>query len=115
MADQETIYFGHDNSIRRILKSRSPGGAWEAQALTSVTKITLTIGKKLIESDNGNDDAIQWIKGGYATGEVRIFLGPRVVSPGNYHAWLVVYDAVNTNGLVWGFIPISCQPEVEAT
>ena len=106
----EFIYLGHDNSIDVILKSN---GA--AVALTSVTRITLTLGAKLIDSDNGDTDPIRWIKAGYATGEMRLFLGAEVITEGNYQGALIVYDATNPEGIVWGRIPITVIAEVEAT
>lgn len=66
----EVVYLGHDNSIDRILKSDGV-----AVALTSVTRMTLTMETKLVDSDNGATDPIRWSKEGYATGEVRFFLG----------------------------------------
>jgi len=105
----EIVYLGHDNSIN--LKLKADGAA---VSLASVTDMSLTFGSTLIESDNGDADPIRWIKAGYATGEVRLFLGAQAIAAGNYKAALIVYDATNTNGLMWGFIPIVVIAEVEA-
>ena len=106
----EFVYLGHDNSIDVILKSN---GA--AVALTSVTQMTLTLGTKLIDSNNDDTDPIRWIKSGYATGEVRLFLGAEVIAEGNYQGILIVYDATNPNGIVWGRVPLTIIAEVEAS
>lgn len=106
----EFIYLGHDNPINKILKADGV-----AIALTSVTRMTLTFGAKLIDSDNGDADPIRWIKPGYATGEFRMFLGAETISPGPYQVPLIVYDPTNPNGIFWGRIPITVIAEVEAT
>jgi hypothetical protein len=105
----EFVYLGHDNSIDVILKSNSV-----AVDLASVTRITLTLGAKLIDSDNGDEDPIRWIKVGYVTGEVRFFLGAQTIRPGNYRAPVVVYDPTNPNGIYWASIPLTVVAEVEA-
>lgn len=107
----EIVYLGHDNSINKTLKE---DGA--AEALTAVTRITLTLGTTLIDSDNGDADPIRWIKSGYATGEVRFFLGGQTITPGEYeNAWVVVYDPTNATGVVWGSFKVEVVAEVEAT
>jgi len=106
--EREIVYLGHENSIDLILKADGI-----AVALTSVTRMTLTLGTTLIDSENGGADPIRWIQTGYATGEIRLFLGDQTISAGNYQAPLVVYDPTNTDGIVWGFIPITVIAEVE--
>ena len=105
----EFVILGHDNSIDLILKA---DGA--AVALTSVTRMTLTLGAKLIDSDNGDADPIRWIKAGYDTGEFRLFLGAEAIAVGSYQAPLIVYDATNPNGVFWGRIPITVVADPEA-
>jgi hypothetical protein len=105
----EFVYLGHDNSIDVILKTN---GA--AVDLTPVTRITLTLGAKLIDSDNGDADPIRWAKLGYATGEVRLFLGAQTLKVGAYQAPLIVYDASNPNGVYWGNIPLTVVADPEA-
>ena len=105
----EIVYLAHDNWIDVILKADGV-----AVALTSVTRMTLTFGTKLIDSDNGDTDPIRWIKAGYATGEVRLFLGAEAIAAGSYAAPLVVYDATNVEGIVWGLIPITVTADIEA-
>ncbi len=106
----EIVYLGHDNRIDLILKADGV-----AVNLGSVTTMTISFGRKLIESINGSTDPILWAKAGYATGEVRLVLGAQEISPGTYYAPLIVYDAGNPNGIVWGIIPISIMTEAEAT
>lgn len=106
----EIVYLGHDNRIELILKADGV-----AVDLVSVTRMTLTVGAILIDSDNGDADPIQWAKGGYATGEIRLFLGAQVISPGKYRCPLIVYDPANDDGIVWDMIPISIFDDVEAT
>jgi hypothetical protein len=105
----EFVYLGHDNRIDLILKA---DGA--AVDLSGANRMTLTLGSALIDSDNGEADPIRWAKGGYATGEVRLFLGGEDLTATDYKAPLVVYDGSNPEGIVWGVIPISIIAEVEA-
>jgi hypothetical protein len=106
----EIIYLGHDNSSDHLLKSNGV-----AVSLSGVTRMTLTLGSKLIDSDNGDADPIRWAKAGYATGEFRLFLGAEVITPGNYQGVLIVYDGTNPNGVVWGRITISVMADPEGT
>lgn len=105
----EVVYLGHGNRIDLLLKADGV-----AVALTSVTMMTLTVGTTLIDSNNGAADPIQWAKVGYATGEIRIILGAQTILGGKYNAPLIVYDATNEDGIVWGMIPILVKAEVEA-
>ncbi len=105
----ESVYLGHDNSIDVILKSNGV-----AVSLSSVTRMTLTLGAKLIDSDNGDADPIRWIKPAYATGEVRLFLGAETITEGNYQGVLIVYDPTNPSGIFWARIPMAVIAEVEA-
>jgi hypothetical protein len=94
----EYVYLGHDNQIRLILKQNSV-----ASDLASVTKINVVIGTVTVSSVNGASDPIRWAQAGYATGEVRMTLGAQALRAGTYrHCPIVVFDAVNTNGIAWG-------------
>ena len=94
----EYVYLGHDNQIRLILKQNSV-----ASDLASVTKIHLVIGTVTVSSVNGASDPIRWAQAGYATGEVRMDLGGQSLRAGTYrHCPVVVFDATNTDGIVWG-------------
>jgi hypothetical protein len=105
----EFVFLGHDNRIDLILKA--DGGAVD---LSGANRMTLTLGTKLIDSDNGDTDPIRWAKAGYATGELRLFLGGEALTAGEYMVPLIVYDGSNPQGIVWGIIPISVVAEVEA-
>jgi hypothetical protein len=107
----ETVYLGHDNDIRLILKSDG-----SAVNLAAITDMTVSIGEVTVESDNGDSDPIRWAKAGYATGEVRLFLGAQsLISSGPGLAWLIVYDTDHPNGTVWGSFKYRVIPEVENT
>ena len=94
----ECVYIGHDNQLRLILKQSSV-----ASDLASVTKIHLVIGTVTVSSVNGASDPIRWAQAGYATGEVRMDLGGQSLRAGTYrHCPVVVFDATNTEGIVWG-------------
>lgn len=104
------VYLGHDNALDYILKADAV-----AVDLSAVTRMTLTLGATLIDSDNGDADPIRWAKSGYATGQFRLVLGGQTITPGSYqNAWLVVYDPTNPGGVVFGSIPIFVIDEVEA-
>ena len=97
----EHHWIGHDNSIDLILKSKAAGAAATAVDTSSFTKITVTLDSQTIESTNQASDAIRWNQDGYATGEIRIRLDDETVNAGKHEAALVVYDATNTDGVVW--------------
>ena len=108
----EKVWLGHDNSVNRVLKA--DGAALTNEQMDAITDMTLSFGSVLVESDNGDADPIRWRKSGYATGEVRLFLGGQTIAAGSYQAPLVVYDATNVNGVVWGMLPITVMADPEA-
>lgn len=93
----EIIYLGFDNYNALLLKV--DGVSYD---LTDITRMDLYFGSQNITSTNEDDDPIRWQKAGYATGEVRLYLGGETIDPGEYGAVLVVFDAANPKGLVWG-------------
>lgn len=105
----EIVYLGHDNWIDAVLKEDG-----SAKSMSAATKMTLTFGSLLVDSTNDAADPILWAKEGYLTGQIRIKLGQVAIPAGSYDAPLVVYDASNPNGIVWGEIPIQVNSEVEA-
>lgn len=109
-AATEIVYLGHDNSIDLLLKADGT-----AQDLSAVTAATITIGEVTVTSDNGDTDPIRWAKSGYATGEIRLYLGSEnlVAAIEPYTAYLVIYDADNPNGIVWGYVLIRVAADVE--
>ena len=107
----ETVYLGYDNVINIILKNDTTG-APTAVDLSGATRMTLELGTDLIDSDNGDTDPIRWGKVGYATGEVRFYLGMLILTAGDYHAPLIIYDPTYPEGLMWGYLPISIVPGI---
>ena len=108
---KEIVYKGHDNTIDLVLKSDGV-----AQDLSSVTKITASFDSTLVESTDKAAGAITWDQAGYATGEIRLDLGDQDIAAGRYTAIpIIVYDADNPNGIVWGFIDAFIRAEVDAS
>lgn len=100
----EIVYLGHDNTIDLVAKSDGT-----AQDLSDVTKITVTFGDTTISSIDKASGVITWDQTGYDTGEFRMDLGDQAISAGKYKVPVVIYDAENTNGIVWGFINIEIK------
>ena len=111
MAATEVIYLGHDNSIDLLLKADDA-----AVDLSSVTKITATFGDLLVESTDKAAGVITWDQSGYDTGEIRLAVGGVADMPtGKRDVPIVVYDATNTDGIVWGEVNFSVLAEVEGS
>jgi len=116
----EIIYLSHSNINSLILyRQRHTDSAPVAIPLTemdTITRMTLTLGTTLIDSDNGGADPIQWgSKPGYVAGEFRLNLGGQTITPGDYkNAWLVAYTTTYPNGQVWGSFPAYVMADVEA-
>lgn len=106
----EVIYLAHDNRVDLLLKADGV-----AVDLAAVFQITLKVGTAgaLITSTNLAGDKIRWAQAGYATGEVRIDAGDATLTPGNYDAYLTVYDASNPDGVVWGHFHAQVVADVE--
>lgn len=98
MATEEIIYLTYDNELNRILTKDGV-----AQDLSGITKIEAIFGEggTVIESNNGPSDPIRWAQGGYATGEIRCNFNGQSITAGIYTVYIVVYDAVFDDGLVW--------------
>ncbi len=94
--DTEYVYLGRDNSIDLLLKADGV-----AADLASVTKITASFKGTLVSSTNSTAGAIRWSGAGYATGEIRLFLGSQTIPAGRYDVPIVVYDPANTSGVQW--------------
>lgn len=116
----EIIYLSHGNIKSLILyRQRYTDPApvpIPLDEMDTITRMTLTLGTTLIDSDNGASDPIQWgSKPGYVAGEIRLDLGGLTIPPGSYkNAWLVVYDPTITTGNVWGSFPVYVLADVEA-
>ena len=107
MALVEHVYLGHDNSIDLLLTE--DGVAIDTSGITSAV---LTVGSTKYTSTNQAADQVKWQGVGYATGEVRLFLGDQSLSPRTYTATLVIYTATATSGIVWGELDIVVHAEV---
>ncbi len=107
----EIVYLSHDNINRLILRESGVG-----QDLSAVTKITATFRDILISSTDKAVGVITWDQVGYVDGEIRLDLGGQAIPSGTYDdVYIVVYDAVNTNGIVWESFPAEVMAEVEAS
>ncbi len=85
------------------------------QDLSDVTQITATFRNVLMSSVDKAAGVITWDQSGYLTGEIRLDLGAQSIPSGTYDdVYIVVYDAVNTTGIVWGSFPAEVMAEVEA-
>ncbi len=104
----EIVYLAHDNTIDLLLKANDV-----AENLSGVTKITATFGAVTITSTDKAAGAIKWDQAGYDTGEIRMDLGGESISAGTYYVYIVVYDAVHTDGIVWDKISIKVEADVE--
>lgn len=110
--EQEVIYLEHANTVN--VKLLNNGSAVD---LTSVTSMSLTFpGSTSITSTNTSAQGITWAVASYVTGEVRLHLGGfTTLTTGMHDASLVVFDAVDTAGVVWGDIPIKIKAKQTAT
>lgn len=97
------IYPGFDNEIRKLLKI--DGAAYGDLSNVIRMELALTTGQ-VISSDNGSTDPIQWSQSGYATGEIRVFLGliNPVLSQGSYRGYLSIYSPLYPDGYIWGAV-----------
>lgn len=93
----EYIYLGTDNRIDLLLKSDDV-----AQDLSGVTRITLDFNGTVVDSAISSG-AFSWPTA--TTGELQLTLGDESIPIGRYTRSIAVivtlYDAVNTDGIVW--------------
>jgi hypothetical protein len=112
----ELVVLGHDDVFRRQF---TEGG--EAVDLSSATKITASFGDVLIEGTGGaSDPLISWADSdpppaGWVKGEVRFSLGGEAIPHGFYEVPLFYYDAVYSNGVMFGVAPVNVIEDPEAT
>ena len=106
----EVVYKGHDNTIDLVLKSDNT-----AQDLSGVTKITASFTDILVSSTDKAAGLITWDQAGYDTGEIRIAIGGETITADTYNVPIIVYDAANANGVIWGYIVIEVKDDVEAS
>lgn len=93
----EIVYLTHDNTIDTILTA--DGVAYD---ITNTTRMTLSFGSTLVDSDL-HSGVFDWTVG---DGKLFLTLGAQTITAGTYTSELVVYDSVNTNGIVWGRMTI---------
>ena len=96
----EIVHLGHDNTIDLKLLADDV-----AQDITNTTRMTLSFGSTLIDSDV-HSGVFDWTDG---DGKLYLTLGDQTITEGTYYSELVVYDAVNTDGIVWGSLTISVK------
>lgn len=89
----ETVWLDHDNTIDLVLTADG-----SAVDLSSVTKMELEIGDDTIIDSATSADAFDWSEG---DGKLILALGGETITAGTYTATLIVYDATNTDGIVW--------------
>jgi hypothetical protein len=65
--------------------------------------MTLEVGGSTIDSDVSGS-AFDWAPG--VTGKLILALGDEGLTAGTYRVTLTVYDATNTDGIVWGTFKI---------
>lgn len=104
----EIVFLAHNNTIDLLLRADGV-----AQDLSAVTKITATFGATTITSEDHAAGSIKWNNAGYDTGEIRCDFGGQIIPPGQYYVYFVVYDPVNTDGVVWGKLAIEVLFNVE--
>ena len=90
----EYVYDGHDKTIDLLLKADGV-----AVDLSEVSRMTLEVGSATIDSDVSGS-AFDWDTG--VTGKIILALGGEGLTAGAHRATLIVYDPLNTNGIVWG-------------
>lgn len=96
----EIVYLSHDNTIDTILTA--DGVAYD---ITNTTRMTLSFDSTLIDSAV-HVNVFDWSEG---DGKLFLTLGAQTITAGTYTSELVVYDSVNTNGIVWGRMTIRVE------
>ncbi len=102
LSSAETVYLGKGNFISLILQANDV-----AVSQSSATAMSIVLGKSVIRSSVNASGPLRWSTSGYATGEVRLFLGQMStvtypqLNPGKYEGILVVFGGTYSSGLVW--------------
>lgn len=106
----DKIFIGRDNAV--VLSLQDNG---TAISTTATTAMSIRLGPHLITSTN-TVTSISWNQAGYATGEVRLYLGGHAtLTTGIYDAYLVTYESTASNGIAWGRIPLNVIGNVLTT
>lgn len=107
MPINEIVYNGRDNSIDLILKATNDAGQVVAVSTAGFTRIDFVVdGSVVISEINGSSGKIVWDQSVTGVlGKVIVRLGQLTgadrLRVGTYDFDLIVYDAANTNGIVW--------------
>lgn len=107
----EVIKLGSNDPKKRILYNKNHTDlapvALTAEQMAAITRINMSFGTTLIDSDNGAGDPIRWAGVGYENGEYRYDLGAQSIDPGEYpNVWIKIYSAEYPLGTYWGSYPI---------
>lgn len=98
----EYVLIGRDNTIDLLLLKEGPDdSAPVAVDLENATKITASFGDDLVSSVDKATGVITWDQSGYDVGEIRLALGEETLTAGTYQVPIIVYDAVNDDGIQW--------------
>jgi hypothetical protein len=108
----EYVYVGRDNTIDLLLKADGVVIALDA----AVTKMEMKFSSRLFGAEyinsESNPGVFDWDTKG-ADGIVIIALGGLAITAGkDSKVELIVYDNVNTNGIVWGTVPIKVITDI---
>lgn len=95
----ETVYVNRDNTIDLAL--------YENNVLinhTTITRVQVLIGSRTLDSYT-NPNYFDMT----SASKLKLKLGGASLTDGQYKAQLVIYDAVNYNGIVWGELTITVR------
>ena len=96
----DVVYNDFDNTLDFILKSDGT-----AQSLADLTQVKLIDVEGTFEIDSAlSASAFDWTS--LTTGKLIMKLGHESVAAGTYTCWLVLFDATNTEGVVWGTVDL---------
>lgn len=95
MTDQNTLYAGHDNPlVLNFTLNDAP------QSLINATKISVLFVEPNLSYDTVNNPTIFDLSQA-SLGVVRVNLNATVLADGTYTLRVVVYDSINTHGIVY--------------
>ena len=112
----EYILLGRDNTIDLLLLKEGPDDSSPvAVDLENATKITASFGDDLVSSVDPANGVITWDQVGYDTGEIRLALGEETLTAGTYQVPIIVYDAVNDDGIQWRKVDMKVVADEEGS
>lgn len=99
----EYFYEGRDNAIDvQLMDDSAVPGTLAETDLSSATKVGIIVDQESSYDSDTDPDVVSFTAGGI----VSIKLG-MTLAAGSYNVEIVVYDALNTNGVAW-------QPKIKA-